>query len=250
MSHADDAGDEDEVQVTFEILEPGVEVAQDTQDRFGIYLLAQQVRQGRVVLVDQDDGVGPVVHLESAHQFLQALGRTDRRDGGKSDDTGFIHGFQADVDAASVPQGVLAAQHFQQVGFQPFRCIGRGAGHVQADDRMEAPILGGIRHDRALEQLRLAQGGRRVVAVQVAGINRHLSLEEGLQGCHQQGLAEAPGTGQEHVRVLECGGILRFVCQEGFEMMGLVDVQTAAAPDPQELGPSPGSGKARGLRWT
>ncbi len=75
------------------------------------------------------------------------------------------------------------------------------------------------------------------MTIQVAGIRGHLSLEEGLQGCHQEGLAETPGTGQEHVGILKRKVILGIVCQEGLKMVGLIDVQTASTPDPQEFGP-------------
>ena len=56
------------------------------------------------------------------------------------------------------------------------------------------------------------------MTIQVAGIRGHLSLEEGLQGCHQEGLAETPGTGQEHVGILKRKVILGIVCQEGLKM--------------------------------
>ena len=63
-----------------------------------------------------------------------------------------------------------------------------------------------------------------------------IALEEGLQGGHQQGLAETTGSGKKNVLRLQQGVVAADRSQQSVQMAGLVNVQAAGTANRDELG--------------
>ena len=69
MGKPADARDEHEVKVILKVLEQAEELAQDLDERLRIQVPTQQVGERRIVLVDQDHGLG----LELTFKFMQQV---------------------------------------------------------------------------------------------------------------------------------------------------------------------------------